>query len=239
MKTVDKMEVLNSQSAEFIEKAEPGKFHKLIPDTFIIKGDKNNGSHNQGYAIRHINLQDIILIDVVEKSTKDAVKKLVTDGYRIKGILITCDEIMKNAYADLKTISEDAGGAAIFAHPRKNFKDDFRTKDITARENVLKDFGLKVFDLPGNGGASVILYSETNDGMLFTGDDAEGSPYDSDLNTFKRPEMKKKNDDYGLAESWSAFREPFRYLFPRKGKPGFNLEEGQQTNIINALSRNK
>ena len=131
MKTVDKMEVLHSQSAEFIEKGEKGKFLKLIPDTFIIKGEEKDGAFNQGYAIRHINRQDILLIDVVEESTKEAVKKLVNDGYKIKGILITCDAILKDAYADLKTISEDAGGAPIFAHARNNFKDSFKTKDIT------------------------------------------------------------------------------------------------------------
>ncbi len=237
MKTVDKMEVLHSQSAEFVQKGETGKFLKLIPDTFIIKGEEKDGVFNQGYAIRHINRQDILLIDVVEETTKDAVKKLVNDGYKIKGILITCDHILKDAYADLKTISEDAGDAPIFAHPRNNFKDSFKTKDITERKGVLKDFGLKVFDLPGNGGASVILYSEVNDGMLFPGEDAEGSPYDSDLNTFKRPKMDKSNDDFGLAGSWSAFDEEFAYLFPRKGKPGFNIEEGQQTDILNSLSK--
>ncbi len=235
MKTVDKMEVLHSQSAEFIAQAEPGKFHKLIPDIFIIKGDKKDGIYNQAYAIRHINRRDIILIDMVEESTKKAVKKLLEDGYNIKGILITCDDIMKTAYADLKTISEDAGGAPIFAHPRKSFNDSFKTRDITQRKN-LKEFGLQVFDLPGNGGASVILHSDINDGMLFTGEDAQGSSYSSDLNTFKRPEMKNKNDDYGLAESWRAFQQPFAYLFPRKGKPGFNLEEGHQTDILNSLS---
>ncbi|MGY5847305.1 hypothetical protein ACW6QP_07775 [Salegentibacter sp. HM20] len=237
MKTVDKMQVLHSQSAEFIEQGETGKFLKLIPDTFIIKGEEKDGKFNQGYALRHINRQDIILIDVVEKSSKDAVKRLLNDGYKIKGILLTCDGIIKDAYADLKTISEDAGGAPIFAHPRNNFKDPFKTKDITAKETLLKNFGLKVFDLPGNGGASVIVHSDWNDGMLFPGDDAEGSAYDSDLNTFKRPEMSHKNDDYGLAESWSAFKEPFAYLFPRKGKPAFNLEEGAQIDIISALSR--
>jgi len=49
--------------------------------------------------------------------------------------------------------------------------------------------------------------------------------------------MDKSNDDFGLAGSWSAFDEEFAYLFPRKGKPGFNIEEGQQTDILNALSR--
>ncbi|MFD1095927.1 MBL fold metallo-hydrolase [Salegentibacter chungangensis] len=237
MKTVDKMEVLHSQSAEFIEQGETGKFLKLIPDTFIIKGKEKDGVFNQGYAIRHINRRDILLLDVVEESTKDAVKRLVKDGYNIKGILVTCDDVMKDAYGDLKTLSEDAGGAPIYAHPRNNFRDRAKTKDITAKDPVLKEFGLKVIDLPGNGGESVLVYSELNDGMLFTGEDAVGSPYDSDLNTFDRPEMKRQNDDFGLAESWSAFKEEFAYLFPRKGKPGFNIEEGHQVDIINRLSK--
>ena len=67
MKTVDKMEVLHSQSAEYIQQGETGKFLKLIPDTFLIKGKEKDGVFNQGYAIRHINRRDILLIDVVEE----------------------------------------------------------------------------------------------------------------------------------------------------------------------------
>ena len=237
MKTVDKMEVLHSQSAEFISKSESGKFLKLIPDTFIIKGDEENGTFNQGYAVRHLNRRDMILIDVVEESTKAAVKKLVEEGYNIKGIMITCDTIMKTAYADLKTISEDAGGADIYAHPRNSIKDDYKIKDITARDKVLQSFDINIFDLPGSEGASVVLYTDINDGMLFPGEDAVGSNYDSELNTFKRPEKKNENNDYGLAESWAAFDQPFSYLFPRKGKPGFNLEEGHQIDILNQLAK--
>ena len=237
MKTVDKMEVVHSQSAEFVQQGETGKFLKMIPDTFIIKGDEENGVFNQGYAIRHINRRDMLLIDVVEKSTKDAVKKLVEEGYNIKGILITCDSVMNTAYADLKTISEDAGGAPIFAHPRNNIKDNFKTKDITGRDKTLDSFDINIFDLPGSEGASVVVYTEINDGMLFPGEDAVGSNYDSDLNTFSRPEKKNANNDYGLAESWAAFDTEFTYLFPRKGKPGFNLEEGAQIDILNNLGK--
>ena len=237
MKQVDKMEIVHSQSTEFIEQGEQGKFLKMIPDTFLIKGDEVDGKYNQGYAIRHLNRRDILLIDVVEKSSKAAVKKFVEEGYQIKGILITCDVILKTAYADLKTISEDAGGAAIYAHPRNNIKDDFKTKDITKRDPVLDSFSINIFDLPGASGASVVVYSEINDGMLFPGEDAVGSDYSSDLNTFSRPEKTNANNDFGLAESWAAFDTEFSFLFPRKGKPGFNLEEGNQIDILNSLGK--
>ena len=237
MKKVDKMEVLNSQSAEYIEQGETGKFLKLIPDTFLIKGGERESGVHQGYAIRHINRKDIILIDVVEEATKEAVKKLVTDGYTIKGILISNKLVYKTAYADAKTLSEDAGGAPIFLHPRITPKDGDTFKDITGRHDIIKSFGLTITDLPGDGGGSVLIYSDINDGMLFTGADAEGSPYDSDLNDFTRPTLDSKNDEYGLAESWGSYIMPFTYLFPLRGKPGFNIEEGRRTDILDKLSR--
>lgn len=237
MKTVDKMEVLHSQTPEFIAQGEVGKFLKLIPDTFIIKGAKNDYGHNQAYAIRHINRKDILLIDVVEKETKDAVKLLVNDGYTIKGILLSNSSIAKNAYDNLKTLSEDAGGAPIFAHPRNSIKDDYKTKDITSKNEVLKSFGLKIYDLPGDGGGSVLIYSDINDGMLFTGHDAVGNEYGSEKSEFTRPVLENKNEEYGLTESWNSFKEDFSYLFPYEGKPGFNLEEGKQTDILNKLGR--
>lgn len=237
MKTVDKMQILQSQSAEFIEQGETGKFLKLIPDTFIVKGAESENGTNQGYAIRHLNRKDIILIDVVEESTKVAVKKLVEDGYTIKGILISNNLVYKNAYGDVKTMSEDAGGAPVFMHPRITPKNGDKVKDITARHEIIKSFGLTISDLPGSGGGSVLIYSDINDGMLFTGADADGSPYDSNLNTFERPKMESKNDEYGLAQAWGAFILPFAYLFPLRGKPGFNLDEGAQQDILMKLSR--
>jgi hypothetical protein len=83
----------------------------------------------------------------------------------------------------------------------------------------------------------VLIYSDINDGMLFTGADADGSPYDSDLNTFTRGKLDSKNDEYGLAESWGAYVMEFTYLFPLKGKPAFNIDEGQRTDILAKLSR--
>ena len=238
MKTVDKMEVLHSQTAEFIAQGEIGKFLKLIPDTFIIKGSEQENGYNQGYAIRHINRKDILLIDVIEKETLKAVKQLVSDGYTIKGIILSNSSVYKNAYADLKTVSEDAGGAPIYAHPRNSINDTtYKPKDITAKQELVKHFGLKIFDLPGNGGGSILIYSDINDGMLFTGEDAIGSNYTVEENTFSRPTMESKNSEFGLAESWGAFDEDFSYLFPLHGKPGFNLEDGQQTDILNKLSR--
>lgn len=237
MKEVDKMEILHSQSAEFIQQGETGKFLKLIPDTFIIKGGERDGGFHQGYAIRHLNRKDIILIDVVEEATKEAVKKLVKDGYTIKGILISNKLVYKTAYDNLKTLSEDAGGAPVYMHPRITVDNGDTVKDITGRNDIVKAFGLTITDLPGDGGGSVLIYSDINDGMLFTGADAEGSPYDSDLNTFTRGKLESKNDEYGLAESWGAYVMPFTYLFPLRGKPGFNMEEGQREDTLAILSR--
>ncbi len=235
---IEKLEELDSQTPEFIAQGETGKFIKLIPDTFIIKGELGKDGLNQGYAIRHLNQKDIILIDVVEKATREAVKKWVADGYTIKAILLSNASVFKNAFADQKTISQEAGGAPIYAHPMITVKEDYKIKDITAKKNELfKSFGLTIYNLPGKGGGSVLIHSELNEGMLFTGEDALGSAYDSEVNEFTRPQMKSKNDEFGLAESWGAFEQAFSYLFPLRGKPGFNLEEEDQSAILKQLSR--
>lgn len=228
MKTVDKKEVISSQSAEFIQQAESGKFHKLIPDTFIIKMD----SGNQGYALRHLNLRDMILIDTTEKGAQAAVKKLIEEGYNIKAILLTHKGALDNAYASLKTISEDAGGAPIFTHPVNSHDSEFPTKDINAKNDIYEHFSMSVRDFPAKNGEAAVVYSEINDGMVFAGNSAIGADYDSEKNEFTRPDLGSENKNLSLAESWRTYMWEFSYFFPHKGKPGFNLSEGEQKDLI-------
>ena len=175
---------------------------------------------------------DLLLLDLKMpgKDGFDVLKELNEQSIRSKIIVLT-------AYADVKTLSEDAGGAPVFMHPRITPKNGDKVKDITGRHDIIKSFGLTISDLPGSGGGSVLIYSDINDGMLFTGADAEGSSYDSDLSTFERPKLESKNDEFGLAQAWGAFVLPFTYLFPLCGKPGFNLDEGAQQDILMKLSR--
>ena len=235
MKTVEKREVYSSQSAEFIQSSEPGKFHKLISDTFILKME--NG--NQGYAIRHLNGMDMLLIDTTEKGAQKAVKHFVEDGYKIKGIILTHKGAIANAYDSLKTISEDAGGAPIFTHPINVKDSSFEVKDISVKNNVFDHFSITVHDFPSKTGESTVLYSEINEGMIFAGCSAVGAPYDSDEKGFKRPDMGSENKNYSLSESWGAIMHEFMYFFPHQGKPAFNLSDGEQKDLILALSDSK
>ena len=235
MKTVEKREVYSSQSVEFIQSSEPGKFHKLISDTFILKME--NG--NQGYAIRHLNGMDMLLIDTTEKGAQKAVKHFVEDGYKIKGIILTHKGAIANAYDSLKTISEDAGGAPIFTHPINVNDSSFKVKDISVKNNVFDHFSLVVHDFPSKSGEATVLYSEINEGMIFAGCSAIGADYDSDEKGFKRPDMGSENKNYSLSESWGAIMHEFMYFFPHKGKPAFNLSDGEQKDLILALSDSK
>ena len=228
MKTVDKKEVVNRESAEFIKQTETGKFVNLVPDTFVIKME--DGS--QGYAIRHLNRQDMILIDTVGKGAQEGVKHLVEEGYKIKGILVTHKAALDNAYAPLKTVSEDAGGAPIFTHPINNKNSDFEVKDINDKNKIFGHFSLSVRDFPAPSGEAVVIHSEINEGMVFSGCSAEGAPYDSDEEGFRLPDLKSENKKFSLAESWRSYMREFSFFFPYKGKPGFNLSEGQQKDII-------
>lgn len=233
MKTVDKKQVISSQSAEFIRQAEVGKFLKLVPDTFFIK--MKDGS--QGYAIRHLNRKDMLLIDAVGKGAKKAIEHLVEEGYTIKGIILTHKDVIETAYAPLKDVSKDAAGAPIFTHSINVKDSSFDVKDITRKNNVFDHFSVKIYDFPAKSGEASIIHSDINDGMLFAGCCASGMGYESDKEGFERADMGNENKDFSLAESWRAFLDEFTYFFPYKGKPGFNLSEGEQTDIIQKLGR--
>lgn len=228
MKSVDKKEVISSQSAEFIQQAEFGKFHKMIPDTFIIKME--NGA--QGYAIRHLNRQDMLLIDTTGAGAKEGIMHLVEEGYKIKGILVTHKEALQNTYAPLKEISRDADGAPIFSHPVNNTNSDFNVRDINSKNDIFKHFSIELIDFPSRSGETAVIYSEINNGMIFAGDTVEASDYEQEGNEIKRADTGSENKNRGIAENWRTFMREFRYFFPYKGKPKFNLSEGQQKDLI-------
>ena len=228
MKSVDKKEVISSQSAEFIQQAEAGKFHKMIPDTFIIK--MNDGA--QGYAIRHLNRQDMLLIDTTAPGAKEGIKHLVEEGYKIKGILVTHKDALQKTYAPLKEISEDAGGAPIFSHPVNNTNLDFNVRDINGKNDIFKHFSIELTDFPSKSGETAVIYSEINNGMIFAGDTVEATSYDGEGDELKRADTGSENKNRGIAENWRTYIREFRYFFPYKGKPKFNLTEGQQKDLI-------
>lgn len=231
MKSIDKKEVISSQSAEFIKQGEEGKFLKMVSDTFIIK--TANGT--QGYAIRHLNMHDMLLIDTTGEGAKDAIKHLVEEGYKISAILITNKEALRNTYASLKEISQDAGGAPIFSHPMNNSDSSFEVKDINTKNKIFDHFSISVDDFPSASGESSVIYCDINEGMIFAGNSAIGASYDEEGDAIKRPDLKSENKNLSLAESWRTYIREFRYLFPYRGKPKFNLEEGDQTDLIQKL----
>lgn len=235
MKSVDKKEVISSQSAEFIKQGEEGKFLKMISDTFIIKTE--NGT--QGYAIRHLNGMDFLLIDTTGKGAQKAVKHLVEEGYKIKAILVTNKEAMRNTYAPLKTISEDAGGAPIFSHPMNSNDSTFEVKDITSKNKIFDHFSISLDDFPSASGEATVIYSEINEGMVFAGNAAVGASYDQEGDQVTLPDAGSENKNSSLVESWRTYTRDFRYFFPYKGKPVFNIEEEELTDFIQKLGNGK
>ena len=228
MKSVDKKEVISSQSAEYIQQGEEGKFLKMIPDTFIIKME--GGA--QGYAIRHLNRQDMLLIDTTRKGADKGIKHLVEEGYKIKGILVTHKDALQNTYAPLKQISEDAGGAHIYSHPVNNTDSSFNVENINGKNSVFEHFSISLKDFPSTSGETAVIYSEINEGMVFAGNSVVATPYDKEGDEINRPDVGSDNKNMGVSEAWRTYLREFRYFFPYKGKPKFNLSEGQQKDLI-------
>lgn len=223
-------------TAEFIDNQHTGKFIEILPNTFMIKGAINDRGFDQGYALKR-GKSELLLIDVVEEATKEAVTTIVKDRYEIKAILITSKSVLQDAYADLATISEEAGGADIYLHPEIDTDDDFETKRLTDNDSLLKSFNLDVHKLPSGKEGAVLIYSDKNDGMLFTGDSAKGSQYDTDSFVFTREKQEKKDDEFELARDWQNYDKDFTYLLPRQGKPALEINRATKANILNWLSR--
>lgn len=224
-------------TAEFIASQHTGKFFKILPGVYMIKGAKNNDGFSQGYAISNGKRKELLLIDVVEEASRQAVKTIVKEGYEIKAIAITGEKVLKDSYADLDTLSQEAGGADIYMHSHLRPGDGTQTKVLNSSDALIKSFTLEVIELPQTPEGSLLLFSSKNEGMLFTGDNARGSGYDSDNFSFNREKMEKQEEEFKLASFWQKFNLNFTYLFPRSGKPAIEVDGRTRSNILNRIKR--
>ena len=187
---------------QFFANQHTGEFVQILPDTYMIKGGKNDRGFDQAYALKRRNKEEYLLIDAVEQATKEAVERLIDNSGKILGILISGESVLKDAYADLKTLSEDAGGADIYIHPNVSTGDKFSTKDLTQNDSLLSSFNLEVQDLSESGKGEILIYCSSNDGMLFPGDSAKGSAYDSDNLSYYRNKVDNKSLDFEIGQGW-------------------------------------
>ncbi|WP_194852527.1 MBL fold metallo-hydrolase [Nonlabens antarcticus] len=212
-----------------------GKPVKILPDTFLMKFEKNENREGNGYVMRHKNRQDIIIIDGIREEHRDELTRLKESGYNVKAVLLTNVDMLDKTYADLETIKEDLG-ADIYIHDLDNKGGAF--KNITSNPEVFQDFGLKIIHTPGHTNGSVIIYCDFNK-ALFTGDSAVGSPYKEDDYYFDRPIIENDQKDLGLRESWRTITEEFEHILPLHGKPQFDLTDDERTTILRNLIKDE
>lgn len=226
----------SNATADFIATRHNGKFMEILSDTFMIKGAINDRGFEQGYAVKN-RKNEYILIDVVDAATRDSVISMVKDGYKITAMIITGNSVLQDAYADLETLSEEAGGPPIYVHPKNSKSENFETKNLLENDALLNSFSITVINLPAIQEGAALIYCDLNEGMLFTGDSAMGSHYDSDLFTFTRNKLENPGDEFELEKDWQKFNRDFAWLFPRKGKPAFEVDAGTRANIIKWISK--
>lgn len=220
-------------TASFIKDIHTGSFQELLPEIFLIKGAKNRRGFDQAYAI--IKGKEVLLIDAVEETYREATSYLLKNGYSIKAILITGKGVLEDAYANLQILAEDSGGAEIYMHPEISSQ-DFATRELTGKDQLLNSFELEAYVLPGKEG-QVVLYSTQHGGILFTGDSALGSDYGSDEFLFTRGREKNEKAAFKVEEFWKNWKREFTYLFPRKGKPALQVDPQTRTTLLARLSR--
>lgn len=220
-------------TAALIDDLHTGVFRELLPGVFINKGVKNDRGFDQAFAILN-GKKELLLIDVVEEVYKEAIEELVGNGYKIRAILITGKSVLNDCYADLQTISEDSGDADIYIHP-DIAPSDFETKALTQRDAILSHFDLEPYDVPGKEG-QVVLYSNLHNGIIFSGDSAMGSDYDSDDFLFSRGREVKEKEAQAIEKFWQSFRSDFDYFFTRKGKLGIEVNGPTRVKLLDQLA---
>lgn len=176
---------------------------------------------------------------MVHEDSIENIQELLQDGFTVSALLLTHSDLVDQSYTSMKQLSQDLGGAPIFIHPLDSKKSASDLEDILQKNEIFDRFAISVYHTPGHTGGSVMIHSKINNGMLFTGDSAVGSPYDVDQYYFERPPIADETRDQGLAKSWSVFTKPFKHILPLHGKPQFGLTEGDQIDIILNLSKNE
>lgn len=227
----------NNPTAEFIDNQYTGKFFEILPNIFMVKGAVNNRGFNQGYAVGNNTRKELVLIDVVEEASREGVEAILNNGYNIKAVLITGKEVLQDAYADLETISEEAGGAEIYLHPDIKPKDDFTTRALTNNDSLLSSFNVEITELPANKNGEVLIFCGMNGGMIFPGNSAKGSIYKDDSFIFSREKKEKQSEEFEISKFWQGYNKEFTYFFPRIGKPAIEIDNRTRSNIFNWLSR--
>lgn len=220
-------------TAASIRDLHTGKFREVLPGIFMIKGAKNQRGFDQGYAI--LNGKDLVLIDVVENAYKEALGYLQHNGYNIKAVLLTGKAVSNDAYADFQTLSEDLDDADIYIHP-DIAPQDFETKPLTGRDEILSKFDLEPHVLPGKEG-QVVVYCSRHNGIIFAGDSALGSDYGTDQFFFTRGREQKEEEAFAVEKFWREFKKDFDYFFPRQGKPALEVDGRTRTTLLSRLGK--
>ncbi|GAA0871689.1 hypothetical protein GCM10009117_08350 [Gangjinia marincola] len=215
-----------------------GHPEKILSDTFLMKIPKHVYRFGNTYAIRHLDYQKILLIDAVRPENKEALQHFKDSGYEIAGIVLTHGDLLDQAYTSLDEIANE-WDTTIYMHLMDAKNQSGAVEDVMTEPDALKAFGLKVYHMPGHTSGSIMLYTGINEGMLFTGDSAVGSPYESDEYYFERPPITNEQTDYGLIEAWRSFNEPVRHMLPLHGKPQFDMTDQQQADMIRNLIKDE
>jgi hypothetical protein len=222
-------------TAGFIEDLHTGTFRELVSNILIIKGAKNDRGFDQAYGILN-GKKELLLIDAVEEAYDEAIQNLVSNGYKIRAILITGKKVLDDCFKGLEALSKDAGDADIYLHP-EIAPQDFETKSLTQRDAVLSHFDIEPYAVPGKNG-QVVLYTNKHNGIIFAGESAIGADYDVEDDQFSRETESNDNDARALEKFWNGFRNDFDYFFTRKGKPAIEFDGPARVALLDGLAQN-
>ncbi len=229
----------NKGTIEALRNLPIGKAFEVLPKTILIKAQKFQYRFANMYVLLNDERKEIFLIDAVREEAKQVILNLMRSGYVVRGISLTHNHLIGQAFSDMYSVSKLFGGAPLFMHPADISPYLSMMRSVVDEEQALQDFNLDVIHMGGHTYGSVSFYSPINGGTLFCGDNAVGSPYDMTEHYFERPIPTSSQMDRGLAKVWGDLDLKVTNILPLHGKPELSITAERFSSIRNDLSRPK
>lgn len=231
------LKIKNSEILQELRQLPLGRAYEILPNTLLVKGQRFQHRYANMYILADENRREILLIDAVRIEAKQPVLDLMQKGYKVRGIILTHNHLVGQAFSNMQTVSETFGGTPLFMHPADISPYISMMRSVVDEEHAMQDFGLEVIHMEGHTYGSVSIYSKMNGGTLFCGDNAIGSPYDMDTYYFERPKTRSSRTDAKLARIWKELGHRVSNLLPLHGKPEMYITEKRYAEIKNGLDK--
>ncbi len=203
-----------------IENKKVGEAVELLKVLWAFRLPKHRYRYGQSYLV--IRDKRAFLVDAVHSETKEAIKAILEkNNATVVAIILTHGHLIGQLGGTSSEVSSWFNNAPILAHP-SDITSANGIQEIIKNMELLSEFNLQFEHFGGHTPGSIIIHYP-KEGLVFSGDVAIGSPYDSEDNVLDRPPLQS-TDETQVIDMWSNMIFEPNAILPLHGKPVFGEE---------------